>query len=421
MLQSAPLAGRDTELQRLLEALTNAMGGKGSAWLIGGESGIGKSRLLDELRTQALVRGNMVLRGQAVSEGSSPFEVWRNVLRWLILLTDLSDQEASVLKNLISDIDTLIERPVVEAAALDPKAAQLRLFSVISDILRRQQQPLSIMLEDLHWAGDESLDLLRWLLRTTHEMPVLMLGNYRDDEKPDLPQQLAGMQLLKLKRLSAENIAQISELMLGAAAAQPEVVNLLERETEGNVYFLVEVVRALAEEVGQLDKIGTITLPAHVVSGGIKRLVQRRLERVPAEDRPLLELAAIAGRQLDLALLRTTKMVSDVEQWLTACVNAAVIDVQEGRWRFAHDKLREGLLTNLSPEMSRDLHQRVATAMETVYANSAIHWAALAEHWASAGDTEKARHYSLLAGEEALRNGAHRQAINFLNKALTMS
>src|SRR5262249_42683909 len=107
-LQAARFVGRETELKRLVDTLHQAKAKHGGAWLIGGESGVGKTRLLDELRTQALVQGVLVLRGQNVSEGHSPYQMWRAALRWLCLLTELDDVEASVLKALVPDIDTLL-------------------------------------------------------------------------------------------------------------------------------------------------------------------------------------------------------------------------------------------------------------------------------------------------------------------------
>ena len=128
-LQAAKFVERETELAQLSEALDGALEGQGSAWLVGGESGVGKSRLTDELRTPALVKGALLLRGQAVSEGSSPYHLWREVLRLLALATDLKDEEAGVLKALVPDVGDLLGRKVRDAPHLDPASTGALLLS----------------------------------------------------------------------------------------------------------------------------------------------------------------------------------------------------------------------------------------------------------------------------------------------------
>src|SRR5262249_6610690 len=133
----------------------------GSAWLVGGESGVGKSRLLDELRTLALVKGMRVLRGQAISEGGQPYQVWRDVLRELCLKTALTSSGAGFLKPLVPATATLLNRPVADPPAVEAEAIRERLVQVASGVLARQKEPLVIILEDLHWATGESVAPLK--------------------------------------------------------------------------------------------------------------------------------------------------------------------------------------------------------------------------------------------------------------------
>jgi tetratricopeptide (TPR) repeat protein len=417
-LQAANFVGRDTEMNRLSDALTATLEGRGSAWLVGGESGVGKSRLLDELRTLALVKGALVLRGQGIAEGGAPYLLWRDVIRYLCLHTELSDFEASVLKIWVADIAKLLGRPVANALPLDPQAAQKRLFGVIEDLLRRQEQPIVIILEDLHWAN-ESLMLLSRLNRIVSSLPILIVGSYRDDERPNLAAELSDMRLLKLERLTEEAIADLSASMLGdEVGRQQAVVDLLQRETEGNVFFIVEVVRALAEEAGQLDRIGAVTLPGKVFADGIKTVVQRRLNRLPVSARSLLQIAAVAGRQLDLGMLRAVSPDTHLNNWLSACLNATVLEVEDDRYRFAHDKLREGVLVGLETEQLQALHQQVANALEAVYADELdSYYALLAYHYEQAGAPAKAIDYLELAGEQALRDYANPEAVRFFAEA----
>jgi tetratricopeptide (TPR) repeat protein len=417
-LQAAELVGRSAELNELSRFLADAMGGRGGGVLIGGESGVGKSRLLEEVRARALVDGALVLRGQEVSEGGGPYHVFRDIVRWLALSPDLANLEASVLKPLVPDIAALLERDVPDPPELDADAAQARFVHVVEDLLARQEQPVVLILEDIHWAATDSLKLLARLARTAAEQHLLLIASYRDDERADLPSELPGMRVLKLHRLSKQGIAKLSASMLGEAGCHEEVLELLQRETEGNPFFLVEAVRALAEDAGGLGQVGSAPLPAKVFAGGTHLIVMRRLNHVPPGARPLLQAAAVMGRELDFKLLRRFEPEADLDRWLQAC--GPVLDVVEERFRFAHDKLREGLLANLSDGDRRALHRRVAEVIEAVYPDANEWVAALAHHWAAAGDRSKEARYAARAGELALQSSAYREAVAFFERALAL-
>jgi len=313
-LQAAKFVGRSSELESLKQALSSILTQQRStpsadvsitphAWLVAGESGVGKSRLLDELRIRALVRGAVVLRGQSITEGSVPYQLWRDPLRRLILMIDLSDDDAGVIKTLVPDIDTLLERTIPEAPPLDPQSSQSRFVKVVTDVFRLLKQPTVVILEDLQWAGDENLDLLNRLIPLTVDIPLLFIASCRDDERPDLHKLLSGIQLLKLKRLDEAGIAELSESILGDGGRHPQIVELLQRETEGNVFFLIELVRALADQAGRLGLIGEADFHNKVLPKGIQDIIQRRLDRVDQDSYHLLYLAALAGRELDLDVL----------------------------------------------------------------------------------------------------------------------
>ncbi|MFN8373172.1 MAG: hypothetical protein U0694_09900 [Anaerolineae bacterium] len=226
---------------------------------------------------------------------------------------------------------------------------------------------------------------------------------------------------MKLERLDEASIARLSASMLGIEGSQPEIVHFLQRETEGNVFFLVEVVRTLAEEAGQLERISYMTLPARVLAGGVQRIVQRRLSRLSPQERTYLQMAAILGRQLDLRLLQAYSGKDDLEAELTACANAMILDVQDNQWRFAHDKLREGLLGEFNEEDRRQFHRRAAELIASVYEEDAAQAGALAYHWGMAGDTEKELIYATRAGDEAYRMNVHQSAAHHYQRALQLA
>jgi tetratricopeptide (TPR) repeat protein len=193
-------------------------------------------------------------------------------------------------------------------------------------------------------------------------------------------------------------------------------LDLLKRETEGNVFFLVEVVRALAEEAGGLGRVGSMSLPANVLAGGIQTIIRRRLERVPESGRGLLQLAAISGRQIDLALLEVVKGSVDLIDWLTTCVNRAILDVQDGVYRFTHDKLREATIADIPADVAADLHRQVAEGLEEVYPDSPEQATVLAQHWRAAGDVENEFYQTQAAGDYALRISALSEAISHFER-----
>lgn len=394
-LVSARFVGRENELHQLLVALEKSEDGVGGVWLIGGESGVGKSRLLDELRAQALVRGTLVLRGQGVAEGGLPYQLWRDPIRRLILTSRLTELDAGVLKPIVPDIASLIGQDVEDAPPLDGTPARQRLAQTILDVLRIQHRVILILLEDLQWAV-ESFELLKDISHAVADLPILVVGTYRDDEAPELPSKLPTAHGIKLRRFSHETIQTLSVAMLGQAGGRPDVVQFLERETEGNVFFVIEVLRALADTSGGLNAITLRGLPQHLIVGGVRDVLKRRLERLPEEALGLLKLAAVAGRLIDMTLL--PKWVTggfDIEAWLTACANAAVIETVDGEWRFAHDKLRESLLNDIPQKERPRLHRRVAQAIEAVYPDDPLRAVALSEHWRMAGDQRRYLKYAM--------------------------
>lgn len=423
VLQSAPFVGREDEygqLRQALQALVDIHLMTGSSWLIAGESGVGKSRLLHELRIQAVTRGVLVLNGQGVSEGGAVYELWRQPLRLLCLAETPTADEAGILKPIIPDLETLLDKTIADAApALNPKIAQERLFTVIEDLFQRVKQPILLILEDIQWAS-ESLNILKRLNTLVMKRPIMVVASYRDDETPTLPTQLPDMIMLKLDRLTTFEIMQLNKALLGEQSHTAPLVELLQRETDGNALFIIEVMRALGESAGRLDMVGANTVPDFIIAGGIKQILERRLQQVPAEAMEFLQIAAVAGRQLDIELLRRLLANKPLDRFLQQGLAALVLEVNDEHWRFVHDKLRETILENLPLHQRRELHAQVARMMETVYQDDAARAPLLLYHWQAAEDMLKSVHYAELSGDQAMLNGANLQAKNYYETALKL-
>jgi tetratricopeptide (TPR) repeat protein/tRNA A-37 threonylcarbamoyl transferase component Bud32 len=415
-LQSARFVGRKAELAKLTDALEHTLNGMGSQWLVAGESGIGKTRLLDELRNVAMVRGALVLVGQEIAENGAPYQLWREPVRRMLLANPVHDLQASILREVVPDINDILGRPIPMITPLDAKDARQRLAVAIAELFLTSPKPTLLILEDVQWSN-ESLEPMRIISQQAHT-PLMLVASYRTDEARDVAQLFPQMRSIQLERLTAPDIQELTKSMLGTRNANANVVDLLERETEGNVFFLVETVRALAEDAGSLDDVGNMTLPYHVFAGGVEQVVRRRLSRVPERYRAMLNLAAVHGRNLDLHILQTAAPQESVEDWLTVCANVDVVTNWNGTWRFSHDKLREALLKDLEGEERAALHGVIARAIEATYPNNTAYAHALADHWRVAGDTAKEAHYALIAGEVVLGVAGFKEALDLFQRAI---
>ena len=424
-LQAAQLVGREAEMTQLTAALEQAKTGYGSSWLIGGESGVGKSRLINELRTYALVNGFLVLTGQSVADdGGLPYQLWKEPLRYLLLTTaSLEAVSVGVLAPLVPDITQLTQQQIPPIAELTGSAAQQRLYQTITRLFQQQNQPVLLLLEDMQWA-EESLEPLAALTQVVNEQKLVIVGTYRDDERPNLPTLLPQMTVMTLQRLPPAAMQQLSLAMLGDAGNKPEVLTLLQQETEGNAFFAIEIIRALAQDVGRLADIGQRPFPQKLWPKGIQSLVQQRLNRLPAADHALLQLVSVAGRVLDMRLVAALAHGAGIdllESWILRCHEAAILDVQNGRWQFNHDKIRDGIMMLLSPGQLVDAHHHIAQTLEAVYPPETRPSARLAYHWGQAGVRETQAYYAFQAGKEAAQQFANQEAIHFYTLALELS
>ena len=423
-LQSAAFIGRKKEMELLTSALEQARSGNGSFWLLAGESGVGKTRLLNEIRTRALVEGALVTHSQSSEDKGLPYQLWHRVIQRLSLHIELDELSASVLQTIVPNLEQLIGKPISPPPPLDAEAAQQRLASAVSDLFIHQQGWTLLILEDLQWA-DESLEILEQLGRLASSLPLLIVGSFRNDDRPELAERFAEAQTLLLERFDSRETAELSEAMLGPAGTQDNVLDLLQRETEGNAFFIVEVVRALAEQAGRLSAIGQMTLPRRLFPQRIASIVQQRLARLPAATAQLLPAVAIAGRDLDLSLTEMLAQAAgfglNLENWLSQCASAAVLEINDGTWRFAHDKIREGILAELDAEATIHWHRQVADAIESLYPDSPAYAARLADHWHAIGDTTKEKAYARTAGHYAIQQFAHENGLFYLSRAIALT
>ena len=418
LLQNAAMVGRSKELDSLDKALKLAFTEQGGVWLVGGEAGVGKSRLIDELRVRALVRGALVLRGQSVSEASAPYEVWRDVLKRLLLEINIEPLQASVLKPLIEDIDRIIGSEVPDAPDIGAVASYNRLLTVIIEILSSFNRELVIILEDLHWAN-ESLNLLRQIIPITHNNPIMIVGTYRTDERPDLPKNLQGAEVLLLDNLSQSAISAFAEAVVGNLTGQSTVIDLLQNKTNGNVMFIIEVLRAIIEEFGSLDKVDLNRLPANMFGDNIQAVIRYRLQKLPKNDYAMFRMSAIIGKAIDLKVMNHLFNEEKVNEWLQVGEESLFLKVRNNRWYFANNAVRDTLEADITEADWQSLHTQVAQAITELY-NPDDEAVRLAYHWQEAGHVQNEAHYKAITAEKAYDSSAFKEASEDLERLLEL-
>jgi tetratricopeptide (TPR) repeat protein len=431
--------GRGRELAELLDALGDAVAGRGSLVLLAGEPGIGKSRLAGELATRAGGRGLRVVWGRCWEAGGAPAHwPWVQVLRSTIRGRDARTVRewlgpgAVDVAQMLPEVRDLVP-DLGEPPTVDPDSARFQLFDSTAVFLRSAAaaEPLVIIIEDLHAADTASILLLRYLAGQLGDIHALVVGTYRDIElTPDHPLRAALPHLeresttrrFELGGLSEPDVAAFLAAGTGLEDATG-LVSSLHRETNGNPLFLQEAVRLLATE-GRLRGGG----PVHVeVPAGVRAVIGRRLDHLDDPCRDLLSAASVLGNEFTVEALRRLAGLGheEVLDLLDQAVEAGLVAPVQGtlgRFRFAHDLVRVTLYEEHTPTNRMRLHRRAAEALEEVYANDPEpHLAELARHYYEAaplGDAAVATDTARRAGESAALSLAYEDASRLYGMAV---
>ncbi len=412
-----PCIGRRQELERFEGLLDELERGQGRVILIEGESGLGKTRLVEELRLSAWRRGLLAAWGQASEVTTGAYLPWVEIWRRLALETPIDDDAFASLQVVISNLPELLERPPTSAPASDETAAQDRLFLAVSALFQSLPKATVVVLEDLQWADTGSVDLLRWLAQRAAAWRVLVVATLRPEE-PAPVIDLRAVERMVLAPLAAGDVDRLVRSLLGRETVDRELAEHVEREAEGNPFFLIETVHEVvsrAAEGNTADGPGAPSAPA------IRETLARRLAAVAPEHRRLFYFAALAGRIVDRSLLETLLEGDDASQrleaWYRAGVEAWVLEpTPDGEWRFRHDKLRELLSEELEDEERRRLHGALARTV-AARGGSADR---VAFHGLRSETPESALEACESAGLAALKAGSHFDAVRWLKHALKL-
>jgi class 3 adenylate cyclase len=441
-LAEGVFVGREPEVERLRQALEGAFDGQGRLMMLVGEPGIGKTRTAQELSTYARVRGARVLVGRSYEgEGAPAYWPWLQMARAYIhdadpetLVSDMGSG-ASDIGQVMSDLQDLIPGLSTSASqSLEPEQARFRFFDSITTFLKNaaMREPLVLFLDDLHWADGPSLRLLQFVARELSDSHLLVVGTYRDvalGRRHPLSQALADLsreglvERVPLHGLTEQEVERFIEV---TASIHPprSLVRAVYGETEGNPFFVSEIVSLMASEgtlddAGQLDQF-TVTIPQ-----GVREVVGRRLDRLSEDCNRVLAVASAIGREFSVEIVeRVADLGRDrVLELLEEAEGQRIVSdaSQPGalRFSFSHALVREALYEELGVTQRVRLHRRIAEAIEEICGDDReAHLGELAHHFLQAQELERAIDYSTEAGKRAVSLMAYEEGADLYESAL---
>ena len=383
--------GRDKEMDELRAGLEDALSGRGRLMMLVGEPGIGKTRTSEEFATYARLRNAQVVWGRCYEgEGAPAYWPWVQAIRSYVherepqqLMSEMGPGAADIAQVVSEVKERLPGLPV--PPNLEPEQARFRLFDSITTFLKNAsgQKPMVLVLDDLHWGDKPSLLLLQFLARELRGSRLLVLGTYRDVElrrQHPLSQTLGELgreglsHRIILRGLSENDVARFVEITSGAKPPLA-LVDAVYRETEGNPFFVNEVVRLLVAD-GRLDKPESVTSWSVTIPQGVREVVGRRLDHLSDECNRVLTIGSVIGREFDLKTVE--KVLSQAEEGrmtgdrlievLEEAVAARVITEVPNRldwYSFAHALIRETLYEELSTARRVRLHRQIGEVLES--------------------------------------------------------
>ncbi|MFV1948561.1 MAG: ABC transporter substrate-binding protein [Anaerolineales bacterium] len=448
------LIGREGELAYFNDQWAAAQSGPGRMILVSGEAGVGKTRLLEKFSTDLRSLGRRVLWGRCYEfERQLPYQPIAEALRPALLelaaqdLSKLPEWVLAEMGKLVPELWTIQTQGNLDASTGNGQE-QAHLFAGVANFLNTisASSPLLLVLEDLNWATESTLELVHYLARHLASSPILLIGSYRPDlvgEKHPLKsfQQLLNneglSQTLTLLPLSSTETEQLVRALSGLDEKIIPLARGLYQETEGNPFFIVETLKALFEmgEItlvdgawqGDFDRTSRNGLP---LPARVSEVIQSRIQRLDDTTQDVLRIAAVLGSDFDFDLL-TAVWGKDEEVVLDAldqmlrhqiiCDGTGMIDRD---YVFTHHKIQEVVYAELSSQRRQFLHNRIGLELEKL-SGSRIEEAAaeLAFHFwqgrsANSESSPKAASYLLLAGDRSLNIHANQDAINYFEKAV---
>lgn len=433
------MIGHSTELDALRQLIDQVRTDREQCVLIAGEAGVGKSRLAVEGKAYASRHGFVILQGTCFPQDSAcPYAPLIDLLRAQFnagaLPAAIVDRFGRELAPLLPDLVSL-PSDAQPAPALDPAQQQRRLSQALAACLTAvaSPRPALVLIEDLHWCDESSLDFLLYLLRHSHTQPLLLIGTYRSDEAgPRLSHWLAQLERehlaleLSLAPLSRDEVAaMIRAIFALPRSVRPETLDAVYRLTEGNPFFVEELLKSLIA-AGDIFYVNggwdRKPMEALHIPRSLNDAVAQRVVQLSGDARRVLTLGAVIGRHFDFALLQLLAHLDEGELLpIVKELIAAQLVVEESAERFAfrHALTRQAIYAGLLARERTAMHRLVAEETERCYVDALdLQAADLAYHYFEAGSWERALEYAQRAGERALALGSLVAAVEQYSRAL---
>ena len=441
-----PLVGRINEREQLTTAWKHAREGAPHIVLVGGEPGVGKTRLVGEVARQAHADGAVVLFGRCDEEMGVPYQPFAEAISGFVSSVpddSLADALGAAPSDLARLVPSLASRlRLDETLRADPETERYRLFEAVSSFLAvtAERAPVVFFIDDLHWAARPTLLLLRHLTRHRAGEPILIVATYRDTDLGrghPLSEALADLRRepdvvrVQLRGLTE---AEVVELVTNAAGHEldPSAVRLAQEvhaETEGNPFFIGQVLRHLVETGAVQDVDGRWMVSTNRTVGipeGVREVIGKRLSQLAPSTNDVLSVAAVIGREFDRALLVAASGL-DEDTVLDALEEAessrllVPLPGRDDRRTFAHALVRSTLYEEIPTTRRLRTHRRVADALAERAARGVACLDQLAHHSCEAaalGDVEGALRWSRAAAEESFERLAYEEAANWYQRAV---
>jgi DNA-binding CsgD family transcriptional regulator/tetratricopeptide (TPR) repeat protein len=428
--------GRLHHLEELEEVWAAVRAGRSRTVFVGGEPGVGKTRLAAEVATAVHADGATVLWGACHPDLDVPYRPFVTAIEHLLV-----DADASQLAPLLSDSARHLlrltphlhrHRRDLEAPETDAAGSRLALFGAVEDLLVAlgERRPVALVLEDLHWAATPTLQLVAHLVRSVNGSPLLMLITHRTtapDRRDELTYTIAelyrneGVSRIDLSGLGTAEVADYLVRMSGMSRdGALRSAAVLRDQTAGNPFFLHELWRDLSSQGGldQLSRVG-----CHAPSS-VRDMLARRLAGLSTTDVEVIELGAVIGTAFELAMLLEAS--DRPEDATLAAVDVGVgaglldTDMASGRCRFVHALGRQAVLDRVPPSRRVRMHARIAQLLEQRVGRDPRTVAELAHHYSRAqalGHADQAVEYLVRAAEHAERSFAYEEAAAMYTRA----